>query len=76
MTKSRARSEFILCIDDTDCADLVKRKVYTLLPDAKAKRVGFVRVTDESGEDYLYPEAKFVAVELPPAAVEALRATS
>ena len=29
---------------------------------------GFVRVVDESGEDYFYPSEYFVAVELPQAA--------
>jgi len=28
--------------------------------------VKFVRVVDESGEDYLYPESRFVMVELDP----------
>jgi hypothetical protein len=31
-----------------------------------------LRVVDESGEDYLYPEAFFVPIELPKAAEKAL----
>jgi hypothetical protein len=38
------------------------------LPDPVAASRGFVRVIDESGEDYLYPSDCFVAVELPRAA--------
>jgi hypothetical protein len=39
--------------------------LYVTLPDAQAAKHGQVRVIDESGEDYLYPEEFFVAVELP-----------
>jgi hypothetical protein len=35
------------------------------MPDAEATKHGQLRVIDESGEDYLYPQAFFVAVELP-----------
>jgi len=34
-------------------------------PDAQAAKHGQLRVIDESGEDYLYPQEFFVAVELP-----------
>ncbi len=44
------------------------RKVYQALPDPVAASRGFLRVVDESGEDYLYPSECFVAVELPQAA--------
>ena len=71
MKKSRGAKSFVLCIDNTDCDD-DKGKVYSLLPDAKAKRDGYIRVIDESGEDYLYPEAYFVLVDFPAKAREAL----
>jgi hypothetical protein len=48
------------------------RKVYEVLPDESAGRDGYLRVVDESGEDYLYPAECFVAVELPEAAAKAL----
>ena len=76
MTKHRTPRRFILCIDDTGCEDLEKGKVYRVLPDSKAKRAGFVRVVDESAGDYLYPESHFVAIDIPPAACEALTAAS
>lgn len=75
MTKLRT-AKFVLCIENKDCDDLEIGKVYRLLPDAKAKRDGFVRVVDESGEDYLYPESHFVAVDIPLKAREALSAAS
>ena len=76
MKKTRHRSAFVLCIENRECEDLEKGKVYPLLPDAKAKREGYVRVVDESGEDYLYPESYFVPVDLPAKAREALNTTS
>jgi hypothetical protein len=62
-------SPFLLCVNnDGHPASLEVRKVYRALPDPVASSRGFVRVIDESGEDYLYPTAFFVAVDLPEAA--------
>ena len=44
---------------------LERRKLYVTMPDAEAAKHGQLRVIDESGEDYLYPQEFFVAVELP-----------
>ena len=63
---------FALCIEDTDCDDLEKRKLYQILPDEEATQEGYLRVVDESGEDYLYPESYFILVELPSRAQEVL----
>ena len=65
---------FALCIENKDCEDLERRKIYQILPDAKAKEEGYLRIIDESGEDYLYPESYFILVQLPNEAQEALRA--
>jgi hypothetical protein len=48
------------------------RKVYELLEDAIAAKRHYVRVIDESGEDYLYPESWFVPVSVPASAEELL----
>lgn len=76
MPRAHARTKFVLCIDNADCDDLEKGKVYPLLVDAKAKRDGYVRVIDESGEDYLYPDSYFVSIEIPATARDALSAAS
>jgi len=61
--------EFLLCVQNEGYpASLEVRKVYRALPDAEAAQHHLVRVVDESGEDYLYPEPFFVAVDLPSAA--------
>lgn len=38
--------------------------------------MNFVRVVDESGEDYLFPAGYFVPITLPEAAEHALKAAS
>ena len=59
---------FALCIDNTDYeASLIPGKVYRIIADPKAAKDDFIRITDESGEDYLYHKAHFVFVEFPPA---------
>lgn len=65
-------SMFALCVRNDDCEDLELRKVYEALPDKRAERDGYMRVVDESGEDYLYPESYFVIVRLPRKAQQAL----
>jgi hypothetical protein len=63
--KSLAHS-FMICVrNDEHAASLELRKLYELVPDPKASRLHLVRVIDESGQDYLYPEDYFVAVKLP-----------
>jgi len=44
-----------------------------VIPDAKAAKEGYLRIRDESGEDYLYPQAYFILVPLPNEAQKALR---
>ena len=64
---------FMLCIEDKDCEDLERRKIYQVLPDDEASKEGYVRVIDESGEDYLYPESYFILLKLPREAQDALQ---
>ena len=70
----RARAKFVICLRNNDCIDLEVRKVYPVLPDAAAAKDGYLRVVDESGEDYLYPANYFVPVEVPLAARRVLSA--
>jgi hypothetical protein len=63
---------FALCIENRDCDDLEKGKVYKVLPDKTAAKESYLRVVDESREDYLYPESYFVLLDLPKKAQDAL----
>jgi hypothetical protein len=65
MKAEKPQSRFMLCIRSEGSDDLEPRKVYQVLPDRAAVREGYVRVIDESGEDYLYPAEYFAPVRLP-----------
>ena len=62
-----ARSKrFAVCLKNTGYeASLEPRKIYEVLPDQEAEKHRQIRVIDESGEDYLYPQSFFAAIELP-----------
>ena len=62
-TKGRSR-RFVMCVrNDQNPAALKLRKTYEVIPDGKAAQNHLIRVVDELGEDYLYPEKYFVAVK-------------
>jgi hypothetical protein len=73
----RTEPQFVVCIKNKDYpASLELRKLYRVIADTEAAKHQQLRVVDESGEDYLYPEEYFVHVPLPQAAERAvLRAT-
>jgi hypothetical protein len=59
-------SHFAICIHNGEYAGTLElRKVYEVLEDPIAAKRNFIRVVDESGEDYLYPQSWFVAVVVP-----------
>ena len=64
--------KFVLCLRNEGCEDLELRKLYRIIPDKSGTAEGYIRVIDESGEDYLYPEDFFWPIELPKAAEKAL----
>ncbi|HHT9113912.1 MAG: hypothetical protein HZA47_12425 [Planctomycetes bacterium] len=70
------RKRFVLCLDNKGYeASLIPRKIYEVIPDEQAEHDDFVRVIDESGEDYLYHKKHFVFVELPEEVVRVLVTT-
>lgn len=76
MPTSAHLHQFALCIKNDDSEDLEKRKIYRVLPDEEARKEGYLRVVDESGEDYLYPESYFILLSLPREAEDALLMTA
>ncbi|HWS73095.1 MAG TPA: hypothetical protein VN605_13340 [Thermoanaerobaculia bacterium] len=63
---------FAICIENGEYAGTLEvRKVYEVLDDTPAEKRNYMRVIDESGEDYLYPRAWFVPVAVP-ASIEQL----
>ena len=70
----RTESRFVVCVKNKDyAASLELRKLYQVVSDEAAAKLHQIRVIDESGEDYLYPEQYFVAVQLPQSAEKAVR---
>ena len=45
-------------------ASLEPRKIYSCVGRERLGRTSYLRIIDESGEDYLYPEAFFASVRL------------
>jgi hypothetical protein len=74
MMERAKEQQFALCVENRDSEDLEKRKIYQILPDDEAANEGYLRVIDESGKDYLYPQSYFVLIPLPREAHEALQA--
>ena len=66
MKHEDAGSTLAICVDNTGYEmSLERRKVYAVLPDESAARSDYVRVVDETGEDYLFPVSRFVLVSVP-----------
>jgi len=58
--------QFAVCLrNDGYKVSLERRKIYQVLPDPDAAKHRQVRVIDESGDDYLYPQNFFAPIELP-----------
>lgn len=68
----KSNKSFAVCIDNSGYeVSLEQRKIYEIIPEADDRTRRMLRVIDESGEDYLYPQRMFVELELPPQAQEA-----
>lgn len=74
----RTEPRFVICVKNKGYpAALELRKLYQIVADDAAAKLHQLRVVDESGEDYLYPEEYFVPVQLPQSAEKAvLRASA
>jgi hypothetical protein len=73
MTEEATSAHFAVCLDNEDYeASLEVGKLYRVIPDAEAAAHGYVRVVDESGEDYAFSADRFHQVELPQSVERAL----
>lgn len=73
MEHNESIESYVLCINDGGYPESLEvRKLYPVLPDAKAASRKYIRVIDETGEDYLYPARYFVPIELPPEIIATL----
>jgi hypothetical protein len=68
---------FAICLDnDGYPASLERGKLYRVIPDEEAATHGYIRVVDESGEDYAFTAERFHVVNLPQTVAQALAASS
>jgi hypothetical protein len=74
---AKPRRMLMICVSNVGYpASLERRKIYEAVADAQAAKRGLLRIIDESGEDYLYPESMFVEAPLPTAIRRAVMAAA
>ncbi len=62
----KTSKRFAVCVKNKGYeVSLERRKIYQVLADPDAAKHRQIRVIDESGEDYLYPQSFFAPIELP-----------
>lgn len=57
-------ARFVICVDPEENGDLQARRIYRIIPDSTAKKENYLRVVDDSGEDYLYPARLFLPMHV------------
>jgi hypothetical protein len=76
-TKQQQQAHFAVCIDNDGYeASLELGKLYRIMPDENAEAHGYIRVIDESGEDYGYSLKRFFPLAVPRFLEKALRRAS
>ena len=64
--QDRSQVRFAVCIKNKGYeASLEVGRLYRVIPDQRAARHGYLRIIDESGEDYGYSADRFFAIDLP-----------
>ncbi len=69
--------EFVVCLNnDGFLASLEIGKLYQIIPDREAEKLGGLRVIDEDGEDYLYDAEMFCPLQVPPVVAQTIMSLS
>ena len=67
--------KFVVCLNNEGyAASLEIGKLYRIIPDEEAEKIGGLRVIDEDGEDYLYDAKMFCLLQVPPIVQQTLLA--
>jgi hypothetical protein len=65
--------KFVVCLNNAGfLASLEIGKLYQMIPDEEAGKLGGLRVIDEDGEDYLYDADIFCPLQVPPIVAQTL----
>ncbi len=76
MTHNQQNIVYAICLNNEGYeASLELRKLYQILPPEPNDPAGWLRVVDESGEDYLYSGERLVVLTLPREIEQAVEAT-
>jgi len=71
--KSNGKTEFALCLSNEGYpVSLETGKLYRIIPDKEAAAEGYLRIVDESGEDYAFAATRFYILDLPQTVKKAL----
>ena len=74
---SRSKIRFAVCIKNKGYeASLEIGKLYRVIADQSAEKHGYLRIVDESGEDYGYAVDRFFAIDVPKPLEKALLKTA
>ncbi len=69
--------EFVVCLNNEGFkASLEVGKLYQIVPDKQAEKLGGLRVIDEDGEDYFYDAEMFCPLQVPPIVAQTLISAS
>ena len=69
--------KFVVCLDNEGfLASLEIGKLYQIIPDKEAEKLGGLRVIDEDGEDYFYDAEMFCPLQVPPIVAQTLMSVS
>jgi hypothetical protein len=60
------KARFAVCVTNEGYeTSLQRNKIYAVIDDADAAADDDLRIVDETGEDYLYPRAWFISIDVP-----------
>ena len=73
MNTTTSKPQFAVCLNNESYpASLEIGKLYRVIPDEQAVVHGYLRIIDESGEDYGYTADRFFLLEVPQKLEQAL----
>ena len=73
MKRQNPKKEYVVCTDNSGYeVSLERGKIYEVLPDVEGKHHGYLRIVDESGEDYIFDSDRFSSIKIPQSLQKAL----
>ena len=71
--KNKTLNQYVVCVQNRGYeVSLEKRKIYRATSDTETFEHDLIRVIDESGQPYLYPQRFFISIKLPQPVLRAI----